>query len=300
MGSRLLAIVAEGDRSRVYFAPTVQNEVSAAIDPPADIAATDLPDRALGFRVQQYGMTKWRHLFTNRQLFALAAISDLLSTVREHVQSDAKAAGVPDSSVHIRDGGVGATAYAEAITVYLAIALSKFTDYSSTICTWNTSNENIRNTFPRQAIPMTWDYAEASPLHGGLSFTSVSDTVANSLSLVPYQRVGGAAKQADCAARLGTRRTSIVQTDPPYFGNIGYADLSDYFYVWLRRSLGSIFPELFATLTTPKLAEIVATPYRHENKADAESFLRGRYDSRNEPPVKRVSSRLSAHNLLRI
>ena len=274
MGVRLMAIVAEGDRGRVYLEPTGGHEKIALSAMPKDTPETDLPERALGFRVQEYGMTKWRDLFTDRQLVALTTFSDLVTEARERVIADAVAAGTPDNGMPLRDGGTGATAYAEAAAVYLAMGLDKFADYGNTICTWNPTNQNVGHLFTKQAIPMAWDFPEASPLSGGLCYSALVETVAAPLyRLRPTSTVGGHSFQKDCRESWLDRNDSVTATDPPYYDNIGYADLSDFFYVWLRRSLRQVFPALFAVLAVPKAEELVATPYRHGSREQAESFF---------------------------
>ena len=271
--SRLMAVVAEGDSGRVYLSPPPNHERVALAAEPEDVPETSLPERALGFRVQEYAMTRWRDLFTDRQLVALTTFSDLVSEAREQVLNDAIAADPPDDGFPLRDGGLGATAYAEAVVLYLGLALSKWADYSSTISTWNSSNQNVRNTFSKQAVPMTWDYCEVSPLNHGLSLSATADVVANSVRLLPNAASPGRSVQADCASIGDSGYRPVIQTDPPYYGNIGYADLSDFFYVWLRQSLRQVFPELFATVATPKDSELIATPYRHGDKESAEEFF---------------------------
>ena len=217
-------------------------------------------------------MTKWRDLFTPRQLEALVTFSDLVGEAMERVRRDALAAGLPDDGVPLRDGGTGAQAYAEAVGVYLAFAVDKCADYWSGICSWHSSGEKMRNTFGRQAIPMVWDYTEANPF---------CDSTGNWMAMVNWTwkaletvaaRAGGSAAQDDAQSQ-SISADKIVSTDPPYYDNIGYADLSDFFYVWLRRSLRPVFPDLFATLAVPKAEELVATPYRHGSKEKAEQFF---------------------------
>ena len=242
MGVRLMAIVAEGERGRVYLEPTERQESVAQVAAPEGTPDTNLPDRALGFRVQEYGMTKWRHLFTNRQLVALNTFSDLVAEAREQAQRDAVAAGMPDDGVPLRDGGKSATAYAEAIAVYLGLLVDQLANHSSSMCGWNNTNTQMRSVFARQAIPMVWDYAESNP------FCASSGSYEN---LFERQVKGfftlGEGKQATAwQAGINSSETTlphrVVSTDPPYYDNIGYADLSDFFYVWLRRSLRGIFP----------------------------------------------------------
>ena len=272
MGARLMAVVVEGDRSRVYLEPTAEQENIALSAKPKDTPETGLPERALGFRVQEYGMTKWRDLFTPRQLVALTTFSDLVGEARERIRADAVAAGMRDDGVPLRDGGTGETAYAEAVGVYLAFAISKLANTGSSIATWMNDRGAFRETFARQAIPMVWDYAEANPFADtGGSLDTVLSKVSMVIRAFPTW-TSGKASQADAAAQVLTD-AKVVSTDPPYYDNIGYADLSDFFYVWLRRSLHSLFPDLFATLAVPKAEELVATPYRHGSKERAEAFF---------------------------
>ena len=217
-------------------------------------------------------MTKWRDLFTDRQLVALTTFSDLVTEARECVLADAVSTGMLDDGVPLRSRGAGATAYAEAVSVYLGIGIDRLADRSSTICTWDIGYTKIRNTFGRQAIPMTWDYAEGNVFSDSTgNFTSLLQWVKKFLIEVPAG-VSGISLQMDASSRHCTGR-KIVSTDPPYYDNIGYADLSDFFYVWLRRSLRFVFPDLFATLAVPKTDELVATPYRHGSKEKAEKFF---------------------------
>ena len=275
LGARLMAIVAQGDRGRIYLAPTPRHEASAR-----DLVATWQPDMPLpnnprDFKTPNYGLPTFADLFTSRQLLALTTFSDLVGEATERVRRDAVAAGFPDDNRPLRDGGTGATAYAEAVAVYLAFALSKLADRGSTICTWFTERDSTRNTFARQSIPMTWDYAELNTLLTGTgSFLGAADWTAESIEGVAagYGSSVGTGTQADAGTQV-LSSDRVVSTDPPYYDNIGYADLSDFFYVWLRRSLRPAFPDLFTTLAVPKAEELVAAPYRHGGKDAAEAFF---------------------------
>ena len=273
MGTQLMAIVPEGHRGRVYLAPTPEHEaVARKANPewtPDQQMNRDTSNLVSG---RGYGFFTWADLFTPRQLVALTTFSDLVAEARARVERDAIVAGLPDDSTPLRDGGTGAMAYSEAVGVYLAFAVDKVADYWSSICTWHVSGEKMRNTFGRQAIPMTWDYAETNPLSSCTgNWMAMVDWVWKCINISPATGLG-VCTQAD--ASLQTRSTAkVVSTDPPYYDNIGYADLSDFFYVWLRRSLRPVFPDLFATLAVPKAEELVATPYRHGNKKKAEAFF---------------------------
>ena len=271
MGTKLMAIVAQGDRSRVYLPPTSEMQEIARRAEPRGVPDTRLPDKALGFRVQQYGMVRWRDLFTPRQLVALTTFSDLVGEAMQLIRRDAVAARLPDDDQALRDGGTGARAYAEAVAVYLGLAVSRTTNTINALAVWSRSRDQSVNLFSRQAIPMVWDYPEVNPFGGaagdfGATTTSVGKTISSALELTA--RVSQADAQTE---EFSTAR--VVSTDPPYYDNVGYADLSDFFYVWLRRSLRSVFPGLFATLAVPKAEELVATPYRHRSKGEAETFF---------------------------
>jgi putative DNA methylase len=275
MGARLMAIVAEGERGRVYLAPSPEHEAAARRAKPEWKPEGEIAKRMTGGNCTPYGLTTWGDLFTPRQLVALTTFSDLVGEAMEQVRRDALAAGLPDDATPLRDGGTGAAAYAEAVGVYLAFAISKLADRGSTICTWFTERDSTRNTFARQSIPMTWDYAELNTLLGGTgSFVGAVEWTGESIDGVAAGLGAsfGAGNQIDATSQ-SVSAGKVVSTDPPYYDNIGYADLSDFFYVWLRRSLRRVFPDLFATVAVPKAEELVATPYRHGSKEKAETFF---------------------------
>jgi putative DNA methylase len=205
-------------------------------------------------------------------LVALTTFSDLVHEARTKIIDDAKSEGIQDDGVGIDAGGVGATAYGDAVSSYLALVVDKSSDYWSTICSWHSSKQLIRNTFGRQAIPMTWDYAETNPFSSSAGNAMSGVEWANkAISLVPTGTYGKSSQLDASQQNLSSRK--VVSTDPPYYDNIGYADLSDFFYVWLRRALRQIYPNLFSTMAVPKSEELVATPYRHGNKEKAERFF---------------------------
>lgn len=272
MGERLMAVVAEGRHGRVYLTPTPEQEDAARTAQPDWKPDVEFFQQALGFRVGNYGMTKWSDLFTPRQLVALSTFSDLVIEARERIEQDAVSSGMIGNDTGLDAGGNGSRAYAEAIGIYLAFSIDKAADYWSTICTWHSSKELIRNTFGRQAIPITWDYVETnvfSDSSGNVS--SGIEWAQKAIEKFPAMPIGHAI-QAD-AQTQSISSEKIVSTDPPYYDNIGYADLSDFFYVWLRRSLQKVFPGLFATLAVPKAEELVATPSRHAGRDKAEAFF---------------------------
>jgi len=272
MGARLMAIVAAGDRGRIYLAPTAEMEAIALTAQPEWKPEVAMPENPRWFSPPLYGLKTYGDLFTPRQLVALTAFSGLVQETREQVKRDAIKAGLPDDGKALEKGGTGATAYAEAVGVYLSFSVDKAADYWSTICTWHSSKELVRNTFGRQAIPMTWDYVETnifSDSSGNVS--SGIEWAQKALCMFPAVAQGLAAQGDAQTQNVSSGR--VVSTDPPYYDNIGYADLSDFFYVWLRRSLKSVFPDLFATLAVPKAEELVATPYRHGGREKAETFF---------------------------
>jgi putative DNA methylase len=273
MSARLMAVVAEGDRGRVYLAPTAELEAVAQTAKPTWRPDGLISTRMTGGNCTPYGLVSWGDLFTPRQAVALTTFSELVQKAREHVKRDAFAAGLLDDGTPLCDGGTGATAYADAVSVYLGCALSRLASYNNSICHWNMKGGSVAQIFSRQAIPMSWDFIEVSPLQkmsgnwmGGVEW--VSDVFANlEVSLFP-----GFGSQADASKQV-LSRDRLVSTDPPYYDNISYAELSDFFYVWLRRSLQPVFPDLFATLAVPKVEELIAAPSRHGSKENAEAFF---------------------------
>lgn len=275
MGQRLMAVVAEGPRGRVYLTPREQDVRVAEAAKPS--WAPDLPinHNPRDIRTQLYGLMNYQDLFSPRQLVALTTFSDLVGEVREKVRNDAIAAGMADDVLGLDSGGIGATAYAEALSTYQMFAVDKVADRNSSICNWASLREHARNTFGRQALPMVWDFAESNPLSDSSgNFEGGIDSIWKGLLSIDPLRAGFSS-QAD-AQRTQIVKQKVVSTDPPYYDNIGYADLSDFFYVWLRHSLRETYPSLFATVAVPKAEELVAAPHRHGGKADAEKmFLDG-------------------------
>ncbi|HBO1890509.1 TPA: DUF1156 domain-containing protein [Pseudomonas aeruginosa] len=272
MSQRLMAVVAEGARGRVYLSPA-QTQIDVAQSAQPEWAPEmDLPNNPRDFKTPNYGLGKFGDLFTPRQLVALTTFSDLVQEAIARVREDALAAGMADDGLGLDQGGTGATAYAQAVGVYLGMVASKSTMFINTLSRWRSGEGKTAPAFGRQAIAMVWDFADINPFAGaGGDFYGVVDGAARAIvSFDPS--VAGTVVQ--CEAQ--TQRLSLnklISTDPPYYDNIGYADLSDFFYVWLRRTLRPIFPNLYATLAVPKAEELVATPYRHGSKDKAEAFF---------------------------
>lgn len=273
MGERLMAIVAEGVRERVYLSPSVEAEQVARQAEPVGAPETDLPEKALGFRVQEYGMRKHRNLFTSRQLVALITFSDLILKAREKSIKDAKAAGMSDDGQSLALGGSGATAYGDAIAIYLAFCVDRCADFNNSLTGWRSGNEKIMYLFARQTISMVWDFGEANILENVVGgFITNLEYQVKCLQKIGKSQARGFALQLDAAAQ-DTSNLKVISTDPPYYDNIGYADLSDFFYVWIRRSLRNIYPSLFGTMAVPKAEELVAAPHRHGGTEEAENFF---------------------------
>ncbi|HOX03683.1 MAG TPA: DUF1156 domain-containing protein [Candidatus Paceibacterota bacterium] len=273
IGTRLMAIVAEGTRGRVYLPPTPEHEATARTAKPEwkpeEQMNRDTRDLVSG---RGYGFFLWADLFTQRQLMTLTTFSDLARDVRERVRRDTSVTGFANDTAAIRDGGIGSVAYAEAVALYCGLAVSKMADYNSSLVVWSPTRDQAKSTFSRQALAMVWDFGEINPFAGAAGDINVSIEGMNIVLSAVDPPQGGRAFQDDAA----TQSISIgktISTDPPYYNNIAYADLSDYFYVWLRPALRPIFPDLFGTMAVPKAQELVASTYRHGSEKKAELFF---------------------------
>ena len=257
--------------------PAPEQVAAASIEKPADYPDAKIAANPRDFKTPNYGFETFSQLFTNRQLTALTVFSDLVHEAQEKVEEDALAVGLPDDGVGLADHGTGARAYGEAAGVYLAFVVDKLADLSNALNRWEPIAQCPRQLFARQAIPMVWDHAEANPFSDSSGSWSVlikgeiKSLLADSFNFSREHH--GIARQWDAQSDNGMR-SIIVSTDPPYYDNIGYADLSDFFYVWLRRSLRGTYPKLFGTMLVPKHEELVATPYRENRGKDgAKSFF---------------------------
>lgn len=272
LGEQLMAVVAEGKRQRVYLAATHQHVGAAEVDSVGDPPEGELPANPRDFKTPNYGMTRWMDLFTKRQLLTLTTFSDLVIEGRDRVLVDALATGQPRGK-RLEAGGTGAEAYADAVATYLGLGTSRFANYASSLCRWrpDAGKEQSGDMFARQAIPMTWDFSEANPFSNSAGgWRPAFQFIPKALEALFLAGVGDA-RQADAASL--SMKLGLVSTDPPYYDNIGYSDLSDFFYVWLRRSLRSVHPNLLSTMLVPKAEELVANSYRHNGRDGAKEFF---------------------------
>ena len=284
MGAKLMAVVAEGQRGRIYIAPDEAQMAAADVPMPDDYPQGKLAYYPGHLNTNVYGLDEFWKLFTNRQLTALTTFSELVGEAQRKAESDAVAAGLADDGVGLADGGAGARAYGEAVGVYLAFVVDKLADLGNALNRWEPVAQCPRQLFARQAIPMVWDFAEANAFSESsgswkvLVNNEIKSLVAGSFNFARDRR--GTARQLDAQSDNGMRGI-LVSTDPPYYDNIGYADLSDFFYVWLRQSLRSTYPRLFSTMLVPKHEELVATPYREDRGKDGarEFFEEGMFST---------------------
>jgi len=266
IGNRLMAIVAKGDRRRLYVAASAAQEELAAVPRPEEVPEGNLSNHPQYMGAPRYGMLTWADLFSDRQLLAIATVSGLVAGAREQLLQDALDVGL-QAGERLEAGGVDAEAYADAVATFLAFSVSRCADYWSSLSTWSSTRETIRNVFGRQAIPMAWDFAEAMPFSSSTGgFTGQLSWVAKVIEGLPTAG-SGEALQADASAR--STNGGLISTDPPYYDNVPYADLSDFFYVWLRSSLRTVHPNLLSTLLVPKADELVANTQRHSGKEGA-------------------------------
>ena len=255
MGSQLMAIVAEGNRERIYLPPDPEHEKAADVPRPEGVPGTELPKQALGFRVQAYGMTHHADLFTNRQLIALCIFADLIKEARDKL---------------IDDGAE--RQYADAVATYISLAVSRMADWNNRLCRWENKAQVSRQLFGLQTISMSWDYSEANVLASstGGAITCLQNVLRSLKQLNGSARANVMQNDASSLSEVTLNCTSdiVVSTDPPYYDNVGYADLADFFYIWLRKSVGTLYPNLFSTLLSPKVGELVADPFRAGNDQD--------------------------------
>ena len=259
LGEVMTCIVAEGDRKRLFLSPTEEHIQAAVSAKPAWRPTGSLPEQALGFRVQRYGFTEWHQLFTERQLVVLNTFSDLTVDLRELLTKDG-----------------ASKEYADAIVTYIALAIGRVTNSSSNLALWQNLGDKVAQVFVRHALAMVWDFAETNVFSGSTqNWLGQIEWVAEVVEGLSGYVNPGEVYQADAATTLYVENGPVIVTDPPYYDNIGFADLSDYFYVWLRPLFRSVYPDLFAGISVPKDEEMVAAP-RFENTRDRFETLLGK------------------------
>jgi putative DNA methylase len=273
LGADLMAVVVDAGQGRSYISAPESHVEAAMVPRPEQNIDGDIFDIPGRIRVVRYGFTKWPDLFTARQLLALTTYADLLSDVRQVIETDAVSSGLSADHQPIRDGGGGATAYADAVITYLALGLSRLSDMCNALCRWESSRTQVRNLFGRPGIPMVWDFAENNVFNdAGGDYRTSLESVVRVLERLPATASANT-EQRDARARIAEVGECVLCTDPPYYDNIHYADLSDFFYVWLRRSLKDVWPDEFATLSTPKIDELIAHQYRAGSRSAANTHF---------------------------
>ena len=267
LGTQLMAIVGDGKHGRIYLSPNEEHILAARVEKPENGPTGALPENPRWFSPPAFGMDHYDDLFTPRQLTALTTFSELVSEAQAKAEADAVVAGMKNDHLPLCNGGDGARAYGEAVGVYLAFLIDKITTRLSSLCNWDTGYAKVSNMFSRQAMPMVWDFAEANIFSNSTgSFSGTIEFIIKAILGLPADSFG-VVQQHDAQTDADIRNV-VISTDPPYYDNIGYADLSDFFYVWMRQSLRDTYPELFSTMLVPKTEELIATPYRHKGSIE--------------------------------
>lgn len=265
IGLQLMAVGYEGPDGREYVSPDEEHLNAAKVDVPVDVPVGELPNNTRWFSPPLFGLKNYADLYSPRQLLLMTTLCDLVCEIRSEIQEDAIKAGMPDDDISLTSGGSGALAYGEAVSVYLALVIDKLANFQSEICTWDNRNGNIRAAFTRQAIPMTWVFAEGNPFSSVTgNYDTMLEDVVRSIRNLPC-RSEAKVVQGD-GTRMKFPQNSILFTELPYYDNVGYADLSDYFYVWMRRCLKEVYPELFEKVVTSK-DELSSIPEHYDGDA---------------------------------
>lgn len=261
---QLMAVVADEGGKHLYLEPDDLQIQCAKVNPPEEIPHGTLPTKSGNFAPPNFGLLDYSQLFTNRQLLFLTTVSKLLIDLQKEIEEDAIKEGWRDDNISLEQGGSGAKAYSQAICVYLGMSLSKLTDRSSALTSWDSSSGGkIRNVFSRAAMPMIWDFAETNPFFSSSgSLEKTINAAADAIAMLPAGKTAKI-RQAD-ATKHSSAEKVLIATEPPYFERADYANLSDFFYVWLRYTLKTIYPELFITITTPKDEELSTFAYKYD------------------------------------
>lgn len=274
LSRRLAAVVPYKNGRRLYLSADLEEEEKAKTIPlPEDYPQGNIAHNPANLQTSIYGMDTFEQLFSNRQMQGLVALCTSLKEIRNRIEEDAICAGMEDDKIHLRDGGKGALAYSEALSVYLAFAIDKEVASSNVVTRWENDNALAKPAFSRQALYMQWMTPEVNIFgERAGSFRTINDTIAESLLSFPCNIPEGIAKQHNAQEDFGLKNV-IISTDPPYYDNIQYADISDFYYIWLRFNLKDIYPNLFKTTLTPKQEEVVAQPYRYGGKTEAKKHF---------------------------
>ena len=272
ISSQLMAIVAKGKYGRVYISPNEEHIREAQVILDEELSLGQIANYPGYLNPPAYGLDTFESLFTHRQVTFLVKLGEITKDISDIVEDDAVKRGFDDDHISLSEGGSGARAYSEAIRVFLSFVADKVADYNSSVCSWNAIGQKMRNTFGLTGMSMAWDFAEANPFSGASgSLNNMIEWVSRSVATLPLGR-NGTAQQFDAQADCGLRDV-MVSTDPPYYNNVPYADFSDFFYAWLRRNVGDIYPNLFSTMLTPKAEELVADPHRSGGKDKAATYF---------------------------
>jgi putative DNA methylase len=271
----MFAMASRTDDQVIYSLPDeAQLDVLQRV-PDINVSGIEMPEAALGFRVQQYGINDFKSLFTRRQAYTLQMFAECVRLIHQNVLDDARNSGLTDDNVLLEDGGTGAKAYADAICIVLSLCIGKLAQSNCILVRWFVDPRNgsgkATPAFDRHAVPMVWDFVETNPFGGSVGDWTgpVLQTALKAFDLCVEEAQAAEVLQLDARAAAETLPASnIIATDPPYYANIGYADLSDFFYLWLLEALRPFFPRLVATLAAPKVNELIASPYRHDGSTE--------------------------------
>ena len=269
LGAKMMAVVTNADGKKSFLAPDKMQQTAAAVTRPENIPPGTMPVNPHWYSPPSFGITSYADLFTARQLLMLTTFSDLVREVQDIAASDALAAGMSATGGSLADGGNGALAYGQAIGVYLSLVVDKMVDYNSSMCSWRTAGANIRSTFGRQAIPMVWTFAEGNPFSSvSGNFKAMLKNVVQGIEALKCDKP--AIVLQDNAITMAHPQNVLVCTELPYYRDIGYADLSDFFYIWMRRSLKNVYPQMFSSIVTPKDELSTVSTYYGVSKTEAE------------------------------
>ena len=272
MSARMMAIVGKGKNGRIYSSPTVEHVLAAEAFQKKDINLGEIANYPGYLNPPAYGLTSFEALFTERQLYFIDELCAILKETAEEIEKTACNFGFKNDHIGLEQGGREALAYSQALKIYLSFVIDKIADYHSSICSWNAVGQKMRNTFGLTGMSMSWDYAEANPFSGASgSLENMLEWVVKSVKRFPLVSKG-IAEQKNAQVDNGLRNI-MISTDPPYYSNVPYADFADFFYVWLRKNLRDVYPDLFKTMLTPKVDELVADPYRLGSKKAAEIYF---------------------------